>query len=86
MVEGAEATTIAGCTFDSLGGNGLLVSRYARHTRIRGNQFRWIGDTAVLLVGSTQMLGATDGNHPVHTVIEGNIIREVGGRGLTPVE
>ena len=30
-----------------------------------------------LQVGSTQLMDATDGNHPKHTLIQGNIIREV---------
>ena len=79
VIEGAERTTVSGCSFSSLGGNALLVNRYARHTSIIGNDFQWIGDSAILVVGSSQLIDATDGDHPQHSLIEGNTIREVGG-------
>ena len=57
-----------------------------RDASVRDSHFRWIGDTAIACWGKTDELGdggragmnATAGNFPVDTVIDSNIVREVG--------
>jgi len=43
----------------------LFVSNYARATHIIGNEFVWCGDSAVLIVGKTQLIDGTSGNNPI---------------------
>ena len=71
---------------ERLDGNALMISGFNSNTSVRGCHFRWIGDTAIACWGKTDELGdggragidATDGNFPIDTVIDSNIIREVG--------
>ena len=78
VVEGAENVTISKCLFYSPGGNGLLLNNYVRGAVIEGNEFVWVGDNAIVAVGSTQLIDGTDGNQPRGTKVIGNLVHEVG--------
>ena len=39
-------------TVDAPGGNGLLLSRYVRGARIARSEFKWVGDSAIVMLGS----------------------------------
>ncbi|XP_065906254.1 uncharacterized protein [Dysidea avara] len=78
VVEGAENVTISKCLFYSPGGNGLLLNNYVRGAVIEGNEFVWVGDNAIVVVGSTQLIDGTDGNQPRGTKVIGNLVHEVG--------
>ena len=63
----------------------LLLSGYNRNAAIRGNEFKWIGDSAMVSWGRTtgDPTGAdgwdgTDGNQPRYNVIEFNFGSEIG--------
>ena len=75
---GTERTTISDCLFDRMGGNGLVVADYNRNTTIKGNSFRKLGDSAILLVGSAELLDTTGGDQPRFTTIEGNTAYDYG--------
>jgi hypothetical protein len=47
---------VTGCTFDSVGGNGMLVSRYNGQTLIEGNEFKWTGNSSTVLLGQTSQI------------------------------
>lgn len=77
-VEEAEQTSIANCYFSGIGGNGILLSGHAVDSVIRGNEFRWVGDSAVVLLGRAQGCEATDGKQVKGTIISDNIMHELG--------
>jgi len=86
FLEGTEQTTIQNCNFTRLDGNGIVVSGYNRNTTISHNSISWIGDNAIVVWGYTnetatdplEGFDGTDGNHPRDTLVEGNVIREIG--------
>jgi hypothetical protein len=78
FAEGTEGFQVVGCVFDSVGGNGLLISNYARNTSIAGNEFVWTGDSAIVVVGSTNLIDGTSGNQPIGTQVIGNLVHELG--------
>ena len=78
VVEGIEGVNISNCLFYSPGGNGLLLNNYVRGAVIEGNEFVWVGDNAIVAVGSAQLMDGTDGNQPRGTKVIGNLVHEVG--------
>ena len=77
-VEGAENFVIKNCTFDSPGGNALMLSNYIRSSVVEANEFVWVGDSAIVLLGSTNLIDGTSGDQPRGTKILGNIVHENG--------
>ena len=78
FIEGAEHILVQNCLFDSPGGNGLLLSNYVRDTVIEGNEFVWVGDNAIVAVGTANLIDGTDGNQPRGTKVIGNLVHEIG--------
>ena len=78
VVEGAEGVNVSNCLFDSPGGNGLLLNNYVRGAVIEGNEFVWVGDNAIVAVGSAELMDGTDGSQPRGTKVIGNLVHEVG--------
>ena len=84
--EGTEGFTIHRCNLTRLDGNAIVVSGYNRDTNISHNSISWIGDNGIVIWGRTnetaedplEGFDGTDGNHPVRTRVEGNVIREIG--------
>lgn len=50
--DGAEDCSVSNCFFDSVGGNGVFISNYARWVSVIGCHFRQIGESAICLVGN----------------------------------
>jgi len=78
-IEGAEDPVVKNVTFDSPGGNGLLLSGYVRGASIEQNEFKWVGDSAIVLLGHTdpaQPCNGTNGEQPRGSQIVGNFIHE----------
>ena len=78
FIEGAEHVLVQNCLFNSPGGNGLFLSNYVRDTVIEGNEFVWVGDNAIVAVGSANLIDGTDGNQPRGTKVLGNLVHEIG--------
>ena len=78
VAEGIEGVKVSNCLFYSPGGNGLLLNNYVRGAVIEDNEFVWVGDNAIVAVGSTQLMDGTDGNQPRGTKVVGNLVHEVG--------
>ena len=83
VIEGAENVNIENNFLDQVGGNGILVSRYARNVRVSNNEMHRIGDTGVLVVGDLKYETPRpwehlDGNYPLNTSVDGNLIHELG--------
>ena len=78
FVEGADKFVIRNCTFDSPGGNALMLSNYVRNSVVESNEFVWVGDSAIVLLGSTNLIDGTSGDQPRGTKILGNLVHENG--------
>ena len=78
FIENASNVTIRGCNFFRLDGNAIFLSRKTRHVHIESNHFEWLGENAIATWGDTDHYDATDGSFPMYTVIEYNIMRELG--------
>ena len=78
FVEGVDGFTIQQCLFDSPGGNALFLSNYIRNAIIEANEFKYVGDSAIAAVGSTELIDGTNGNQPRGTKIVNNLIHEIG--------
>jgi hypothetical protein len=62
-----------------LGGNGVAVIDYNQATSIILNEFVWVGDSAIILVGTTD--GIDDfsvARQHANTLIQSNLIHEIG--------
>ena len=78
FVEGANKFIMRNCTFDSPGGNALMLSNYIRNSVVEDNEFVWVGDSAIVLLGSTNLIDGTSGDQPRGTKILGNVVHENG--------
>jgi hypothetical protein len=71
--------TIAHNLFTQLGSNGIALIDYNDATSIISNEFVWLADSGVVLVGSTDGIdGFSMPSQPVNTLIQSNIIHEIG--------
>ncbi len=86
FVEGVNGFLLQNCLFDAPGGNAVFLSNYVRNAVIEGNEFVYTGDSAVLAIGSTNLIDGTDGNQPRGTKVVGNLAREIGifGKQVSP--
>ena len=86
FVEGVDGFTIEQCLFDSPGGNGLVLNNYIRNAIIEDNEFRYSGDSSIIVVGSTEMIDGTNGNQPRGTKVISNLIHDSGvfGKQTSP--
>jgi len=78
FIENASNVTISGCNFFRLDGTAIFLSRKTRHIHIRHNHFEWLGENAIATWGDTDGYDATAGEFPMHTLIEYNVMRELG--------
>ena len=76
--DGAVNTTIDGCRFWRLGGNGLVLSNHARGSTISENEFAFLGESAVVLVGSTSLHDGTVASFPRNNRVIANNIHDIG--------
>ena len=81
FLDGAEHITLTGCTFDQAGGNAVFLSQHAWYTEVSNNVFWRTGDTAIVLVGSTQLMNGTGNTYVAYSNITGNLVDEVGYYG-----
>ncbi|CAF4867217.1 unnamed protein product [Rotaria socialis] len=71
--------TITRNIFIQLGSNGMTLIDYNYATSIMLNEFVWLADSAIILVGSTNGIdGFSVTSQPVNTLIQSNLIHETG--------
>ena len=71
--------TVTRCRFTQLGGNAVVLSNWNRRAVVSANEFAWLGESAVVLLGSVAgMDGASAPLTPVDTRVDGNVIHELG--------
>ena len=94
LLEGTEYFTFESNYVTRCDGNGLFLSNYNRNASIIGNEFSWIGDSALQAFGSMSNclnekcsislnysnsgVDGRGGNQPRYTRVVGNLVREVG--------
>jgi len=65
--------------FTQLGSNGVAIIDYNAFTSVTLNEFVWLGDSAIILVGSTNGIdGYSVASQPTNTLIQSNLIHETG--------
>jgi hypothetical protein len=67
--------------WDGVGGNGLYLHRYNRHTTIAENEFAHTGDSAIAASGYANFTDATLGDFPYENHITGNHFHDIGVYG-----
>jgi len=83
MMEGTVDSAVIDCNFTRLDGNAILIQNYNRYTKILGNEFSWLGGSAVASWGFAQNEDGTGnpsgrGGHCRNNTVSGNIMRELG--------
>ena len=78
FVEGAVSPQVLRCNFTRTDGNALFFSNYVRYALVADSEFSFTGDNGITIIGTTQGIDGTDGNHPRNTTITRNILREIG--------
>ena len=72
-------TTIQQNLFTQLGSNGIALIDYNKDTSMLFNEFVWLADSAIILVGSTNGIdGYSVASQPTNTLIQSNLIHETG--------
>jgi hypothetical protein len=78
FLQGTEGLTVANCTFTRIDANGILLSGWNRGATLAGNDFSWIGDSAMAGWGYTDDHDGTGGEQPRGTMVLENVCREIG--------
>jgi len=86
LLEGVEDASIERVKMWKIGGNGVMLSKYAMRSRIVDSEFAWFGGTAVAAWGWTDEtsdggvhgIDGTGGDFPRYSMIERNVFREIG--------
>ena len=78
QISNSSRITIDHCVFHRLDGNAIFLSGRTRDIKIQRNRFEWLGENAITLWGETEGYDATKGEQPYETLIEGNVMRELG--------
>jgi hypothetical protein len=69
---------VSNCSFDQVGGNGVLLSNNVQNSSILGNEFVNTGDSAVVSVGSSVGIIGTAPTFPQGNTIANNHMHEIG--------
>lgn len=60
---------VQGCTFDQVGGNGVLLSRNTTHAQVLDSEFVYTGDSAIIAVGNSDGILGDAQTFPDETVV-----------------
>ena len=92
-MEGVERVEFSDSLMTRVDGNGVGINGYARNVTVKGNEFSWIGDSAMFAWGHTSTClnenctkktpytvgpDGRGGEQPRGTLIENNLVRELG--------
>lgn len=78
FIENADNILVQDCTFRRLDGNAVFLSRRTRNVSVCRSVFEWLGENAVAMWGDTDGFNATARQFPMGTLIEANVMRELG--------
>ena len=77
----AEGVSIANCTFNQVGGNGVMFSNHVIKSAVTDSDFKWLGDSGIVFLGSTISIDGSAPTYPNHNLVARNHIHEVGVYG-----
>jgi len=80
-VENSENVTLSLMTFDQVGGNAVLFSNHVAWSTVADCEFIYPGDSAIVLLGSTEGLDGSSPTYPNHNFILRNHMHETGVYG-----
>lgn len=78
FLDGTEDIALRNITVDQAGGNGIFLSNHAWRTTVADNTISHAGESAILLVGSTEYMNGTRNTYPAQNNITGNLCYEMG--------
>jgi hypothetical protein len=78
FIEESSNINIHGCHFFRLDGTAIFLSRQTRNVTIECNHFEWLGENAIATWGDTDGFDATGEKFPMRTIIQYNVMRELG--------
>ena len=78
-ITGGVNVTIRNGKFIETGGNAVTIVDYNNDVAITNNEFVWIGDSAIIILGHTRGInGISYPTQPNHTIISFNLFHELG--------
>jgi hypothetical protein len=78
-LEGTRFTAVTRSTFTQLAGNALVVSNYNEAVDIAWNEFSWLGESGVVIIGQVSGIdGVSNTDVPRYTNVIGNLFTELG--------
>jgi hypothetical protein len=77
FIENAEHIEVSDSFFDSVGGNGVFLSKYARNCTVAGNRFAFPGDSAVASVGISNLADGTAQTYPAFNTVANNWMHDI---------
>ena len=80
-MRGAADVVVEGCHLDRCGGNGFLLSGWAKNNTIRGNRISFPGESGVVALGVSELIDGTAGTFPEKNAVENNWIHDIGVLG-----
>ena len=78
FIQGSNNITVDNCIFRRLDGSAIFLSKRTRGVTIRRSIFEWLGENAIATWGQTRGFDATGEHQPFETLIEHNVMRELG--------
>ena len=78
FLQNVSNITIRHCRFEKLDGTAIFLSQKTRHVTIEHSSFAWLGENAIATWGETKDYDGTEENFPMYTVIQHNLMRELG--------
>ena len=78
FVQDAENVTVAGCTFDQVGGNALILSNHVVGSTVADCEVVHSGDSAIVSLGSTNLIDGSAPTYPNGNSLRRNHLHETG--------
>jgi hypothetical protein len=78
FAEGVERFKLHNADFVNVGGNGVVISGYARSSAVVNCTLVRFGAAAIVVAGRSNLIDLTDQNHPINTTIANNIASDGG--------
>ena len=73
-----EDVTVHSSLFNQLGSNAVAISAYNLRSRVVHNEFAWLGDSGVVLLGRTDGIDGLRNDQPTLALVQANLFHETG--------
>ena len=79
FIEGTENIRFEGNLITQVATNGLVISNWNNNVTVDSNEFVWLGDSAIIIVGSSALIdGVGCSDQPDNITVSRNLIHETG--------